>query len=283
HTHDSSGKPPLIITTVSGGGSRAAYWTFRTLQYLDSLTEEKIFKNTVLLTGASGGMIGAAYWHGLHTEHLKKPDFPLYSRHYLENIGKDLLNAIIFSFASVDFIAPFNKIAIAGKSYSKDRGYAMEQELIRNTEGILDKKIGDDEAWIAQGKIPNIIINSTIVNDGRKLMISSQPVSYLTQPEYALKDSLPRPIDAIDFTSFFKAQHAEQLRLSTALRMNATFPYILPVVKLPTKPAIDIMDAGLRDNFGIEVVARYLNVHKEWIKEHVGKVIVLEIRDTREY
>lgn len=275
-------KPTLVILAVSGGGSRSAYWSFRTLQYLDSVTNGKLFKRTVLLTGASGGMLGASYWHGIHTQvldgKLKEP----YSARYQDNIGKDLLNAVISSFAGVDFISPFNKISIAGRSYNRDRGYAMEQEIIRNTEGVMNKDIGEDREQIAQGKIPNLIINGTIVNDGRKLMMSSQPISYLTQPAYALTDSFARPIDAIDYGEFFSKQNPYKTRLTTALRMSATFPYVLPQVKLPTQPQTDVMDGGMRDNFGMEVATRYYAVHKEWIEKNTDNVIFLQIRDTKE-
>ncbi|HRO41990.1 MAG TPA: patatin-like phospholipase family protein [Flavipsychrobacter sp.] len=276
-------KLSLVILTVSGGGSRSAYWTFRTLQYLDSISKGKLFSNTVLLTGASGGMIGAAYWRSVHSEAMEGRIAQPYNNKYQENIGKDLLNAIIFSFACVDLISPFNKISIAGYAYTKDRGYAMEQELIRNTEGLLDKKLSDFQELEASGKIPQMVFNSTIINDGRRLLVSSQPVSYLTQPVYSLRDTFKPPIDAVDFTALFAKQNPYNLRLTTALRMNATFPYILPVVKLPSRPQMNIMDAGLRDNFGLEVAARYLFVHKEWIEQNVSNVIVLQIRDTREH
>jgi hypothetical protein len=280
---DSTGKHPLIVIGVSGGGSRSAYWTFRSLQYLDSITRGKVFNNTVLLTGASGGMIGAAYWRELHTSYREgKIQFP-YAYKYQENIGKDLLNAIIFSFASIDLISPFNKMSIAGYSYTKDRGYAMEQELIRNTEGLLDRKIGDYQAKEANGSVPAMIINGTIVNDGRRLMMSAQPLSYLCRSSYSLPDSIHPPIDAVDFTTYFYGQNPLNMRLTTALRMNATFPYILPVVKLPSSPYINVMDAGLRDNFGVEVISRYLFVMKEWIENNVSEVIYLQIRDTREH
>jgi hypothetical protein len=65
--------------------------------------------------------------------------------------------------------------------------------------------------------------------------------------------------------------------------MNATFPYILPVVKLPSKPEMNIMDAGLRDNFGIETAARYLSVMRDWLQQNTRDVILLQIRDTREH
>ena len=279
---DSARKPPLIVLTVSGGGSRSAYWSFRCMQYLDSLSEGRLFSNSVLITGASGGMIGAAYWRSIHRAHKEGRISNPYDPKFQENIGRDLLNAIIFSFASVDLISPFNKISIAGYSYTKDRGYAMEQELIRNTEGILDQKLSDYQLAEANGSIPQMIINGTIVNDGRRLMMSAQPVTYLTQPAYSLIDSFQPPIDAVDFVSFFSEQNPYNLRLTTALRMNATFPFVLPVVKLPSIPQMNIMDAGLRDNFGLEVGSRYLYVYKDWIAQHAGNVIFIEIRDTRE-
>lgn len=274
---------PMIVITVSGGGSRSALWTFNTLQYLDSITNGLISTNTVLLTGASGGMIGATYWRELHNAYAEKRIENLYSTAYKENISKDLLNAIVFSFASVDLISPFNKISLAGRSYTKDRGYAMEQELIRNTDGLLDKKIGDYSAREAAGEIPLMVINSTVINDGRKLMIAGQPIGYLTRPEYGLTDTTYPAIDAVDFVRFFKKQNPLNLRLTTALRMNATFPYILPVVKLPSQPYMNIMDAGLRDNFGIEVAMRYIYTMRHWIKRNNKQVVYLEIRDTREH
>jgi hypothetical protein len=157
----------------------------------------------------------------------------------------------------------------------------MEQEVIRNTEGLLDQKIGFYRQREKDGYIPLMVINGTIVNDGRKLMISNQPISYLTRPRYTLKDFAP-PIDGVDFAQFFAAQDPYNLRLTSALRMNATFPYVLPVVKLPSVPRMNIMDAGLRDNYGCEVAGRYIYALQEWIAANAGETIFLEIRDTRE-
>lgn len=278
---DGAKKPPLVVITVSGGGSRSAYWAFRTLQYVDSLSGGRLFSHTVVITGASGGMIGAAYWRNVHdawcTGNLNYP----YAATFQENIGKDLLNPIVFSFASVDMISPFNKITIAGQHYTTDRGYAFEKELGRISYGLLDKPISFFESREANGQIPQLIINGTIVNDGRKLMVCNQGIAYLTQPEYSLSQPAP-PIDAVDYCAFFPEQNAHDLRLTSALRMNATFPYILPVVRLPSQPRMNIMDAGLRDNFGIQVASRYLHVMRDWITANTSEAIFVEIRDTRE-
>src|SRR6185437_7761186 len=175
------------------------------------------FKNTVMVTGASGGMIGAAYWRSIHDAYARGIIKDPYDRQYQRNIGKDLLNSIIFSLASVDLISPFTKIHVAGYSYDRDRGYALEQELIRNTDGLLDKNIGYFKEREATGDIPMLIINGTIINDGRKLMIANQPVGYLTQAEHTLNDAAP-PIDAIDFATYFVNQDPYNLRLTSALR-----------------------------------------------------------------
>src|SRR5881394_2589088 len=107
-------------------------------------------------------MLCACYWRSIHQRQQQGKLADAYAARYQENIGKDLLNAIIFSFAAVDMISPFNKITLAEYSYTKDRGYAMEQELLRNTEGILDGRLADYAADEFSGAIPQMIISGTI-------------------------------------------------------------------------------------------------------------------------
>ncbi len=280
-TNTGEQQPPLVIISSSGGGSRAAYWTFRSLQYCDSLSDGNLFRNSVFMAGASGGMIGAAYWRTLQIAHQDGKIALPYDSSFQQNIGKDLLNAVVFSLACVDFISPFNKITVAGRRYSKDRGYAFDNELVANTEGMMDLKIGDYKTVEAKGRAPMMVVSGTIINDGRKLMISPQPISFLTRPEFSLGQEQPN-IDAVDFTHFFAKAEPLHLRLPTALRMSATFPIVLPVVKLPATPDLNIMDAGLRDNFGTENCLRYLHTFRNWMKENTRDIIVLQIRDTRE-
>ena len=64
--------------------------------------------------------------------------------------------------------------------------------------------------------------------------------------------------DGVDYQRLFANQDPMNLRVLTALRMNATFPYVLPNVWLPTTPVIDVMDAGLRDNYGQETAIRFI-------------------------
>ena len=85
--------------------------------------------------------------------------------------------------------------------------------------------------------------------------------------------------DGIDFTSFFAKQDPYNLRMLTILRMNATFPVVLPNVWMPTIPVIDVMDGGLRDNYGVETSLRFLIHMQSWIEENTRGIVVVQIRD----
>ena len=112
-------------------------------------------------------------------------------------------------------------------------------------------------------------------------MICTQPLSFMMQPEYTDSTSQISGPDAVDFAAMFKDENPMNLRFLTALRMNATYPYILPNVWLPSNPVIDVMDAGLRDNYGQETTLRFLSVFKDWINENTKGVLVIQVRSRK--
>ncbi|SIO45006.1 patatin-like phospholipase family protein [Chitinophaga niabensis] len=276
-------KPPFIVINTSGGGSRSAAWTMNVLQRYDSLTKGKLLKHTMLMTGASGGMMGATYFRELYLrEQMGKLNGPdLYDSLYCDRISRDLLNSVFSSFAVNDFITPFRHFYIGKNRYAKDRGYAFEMQLNINTDNVLNKTVSDYREAEFTAKIPMMIWCATINADGRRLFISPQPVSYLCAADYQYPTRSIRDIDGVDFGQFFNLQHAEHLRVTSAIRMSATFPYVLPNVFLPSNPIVDVMDAGIRDNFGQETSLRFLYTFREWINENTSGVIFMQIRDTR--
>lgn len=272
-------KPVMIFLNFSGGGVRSASFAMNVLQHLDSLTNGKLLQKTFLMSGASGGMLSAAYFRELYRSRQNGAPIRLQNRKYLDNISRDLLNPVFSSMVARDLIAPAQKFSVGRYSYVKDRGYAFEQKLNANTKGVLDKNLASYSTDEKAANIPLIIFNSVITRDGRRLMICSQPVSFLMQPSYTGTDSIPLSPDAIDFAALFGGLDPLNIRLLTALRMSATFPYILPNVWLPSSPIVDVMDAGLRDNFGQETSLRFLDIFKDWIRENTGGIILLQIRD----
>ena len=166
-----------------------------------------------------------------------------------------------------------------GKEYLKDRGFSFENQLNINTKGVLDKPLYAYKIPEYQAQIPLMPITPLITNDGRKLIISATPMSYLgiSFGDTPLTKELFR---GIDFVRFFKNQDAEKLRFLTALRMGATFPFITPQINLPSDPVIATMDAGLSDNYGMRDALGFLFVFKEWIQENTSGVTLITIRDS---
>ncbi len=178
-------------------------------------------------------------------------------------------------------MAPAQKFSVGNYEYTKDRGYAFEEKLSSNTSGVLNIQFKDLVADEKEARIPLMFFSSVITRDSRSMLISTQPISFLMRPVYDTALVSEMDPDAVDFSAFFKDQNPMNLRLLTALRMNATFPYVLPNVWLPTHPVIDVMDAGFRDNFGEQVAIRFLNVFKNWIEKNTSGVVLIQIRDRK--
>jgi hypothetical protein len=273
-------KPVMIFINVSGGGLRSGTFVMNALQHLDSITQGKLMQHTMLISGASGGMLAATYYRELYRAKLNGAAINLKDSRYTNNIAQDLLNPVFSSMIARDIFAPAQKFSVSNYQYVKDRGYAFEEKLSENSEGILNKQIKDFAADEKAAKVPMIIFNSTISRDGRQMMVSTQPLSFLMKPFLYAADTAVSP-DAVDFSAFFARQEPMNLRLLTALRMNATFPYVLPNVWLPTTPVIDVMDAGLRDNFGEATSLRFIENFKDWLQQNTGGVIILQLRDRK--
>ncbi len=272
-------KPVLYIINTSGGGVRSATFTFNVLQRLDSLMQGDLMKKTLFINGASGGLLGAAYFRELYHLKSKNPRINLQNKIYIDDISKDLLNPLFSSFVSRDIIGPVQKFTVGEYEYIKDRGYAFEQKLHDNTNGYLNKSLKEYTDAENRALIPTMFFNSVVSRDGRKMIMCTQPVRFLMRPATDSNKIVVQDPDAIDFNSFFSKQNSINIRISSALRMNATFPYVLPNVWLPTNPVIDVMDAGIRDNFGQENTLRFIEVFKDWLKENTSKVVIIQIRD----
>ncbi len=272
-------KPKMIFINVSGGGLRSATFVMNTLQKMDSTTNGELMKHTFLISGASGGMLAATYYRELYRHnYYADPGYNLSHEKFTNAITKDLLNPVFSSMIARDIFAPAQNFCVGNYKYVKDRGYAFENQLGENTDGLLNKQIKDFADDEKKANVPLLIFNSTISRDGRKMMVCSQPLSFMMKPLLYTNDTTVSP-DAVDFGALLHKQNPHNIRLLTVLRMNATFPYILPNVWLPTEPVIDVMDAGLRDNFGEETTLRFIENFSDWIKENTSGVLIIQLRD----
>ncbi|MEO1263698.1 MAG: patatin-like phospholipase family protein [Bacteroidota bacterium] len=272
-------KPKMLFFCVSGGGLKSAAWSTNVLQTADSLTGGRFLDHTVLISGASGGMIGSAFYRELALrDKMGEENIDLYCKDHIYTVSQDLLNPISFTIVTNDLFLPWASFEVNGQRYKKDRGYIFEKALNENTGGILNKTLGDYQQPERDAVIPMFFLTPSIVNDGRRLVISSQPVSYMMVEPAGVEIPYSIQVDAVDFGQVFRAHDPQSLRFTTALRMNATYPYVLPNVTLPSTPAIEVLDAGFRDNFGLKSATRFVSVFKDWIKENTDGVVFVIVR-----
>ncbi len=263
-------KPEMILIAVSGGGQRSALWTTHVLQQADSLLGGRLMDKTFMITGASGGLIGAAFYRDLYWKNKNRLD-----KRHLASVGKELLNPLIFKLLVNDIFFKLQSFEYAGQSYKKERGYTFEEELSSNLEETLDHPISEYLQPEFRGEIPVLLVSPLITNDGRKLYISPHPMAFMNDVSDH-NASLP----SVDFRALLKKHQPDSLRFLTALRMSATFPYVVPTISLPTNPPIQIADAGISDNYGISDALIFLQVFKEWLMENTSRVTLFTIRDS---
>lgn len=273
-------KPILFLVNTSGGGTRSASWMFEVLRYADSVSGGSFSRHTALITGASGGMVGGSYYRALLWKRLKGEKIDLNHPKYFNAISEDLLNKLSFAASTNDIFFRYQSKLSIGKAYNYDRGMAFEEDLNENTMGVLDHSLEYFAAPEKTGKIPVMIYSPSIVNDGRRLLIASQPLSFMTVIQ-SVPHGLIRSFENIDIRSLLPEHEVGGLRYTSVLRMNATFPFVLPMVTLPTNPSVQVMDAGTRDNFGVKTTVLWLYAMRDWIRDNTSGVVLIQIRDTR--
>jgi len=264
--------PKMIIISTSGGGLKMAVWTNLVLSYLDSITQGEFFNHVTLITGASGGMIGAAYFRENYLRYLQHGE-NYWTRQKTQLLAQDILNPIFYSFSMSDWFFRLQRFKYNHHYYFVDRAYELEQTLMNNIGPIFDKPIKVYKEPEAEAKIPLMFITPTIENNGARMIISATPVSYM------LKSTINSKIKNIEFRYTYRSFDADDLRFSTALRMNATFPYVSPDVALPGTPRLYLIDAGLNDNFGIYSAYDFIIEFKDWILKNTSGVILLTMSE----
>lgn len=272
-------KPQMVILCVSGGGNRSALWVTHCLQTLDRQLEGTLRDRLALITGASGGMIGAGYWRELVRRAAEGQKTDPNDPKYLEGVSKDLLNPVVVNLTT-HLVLPNLMWEYDGRTYEKDRGYSFDNQLAENLPELKGLHIRDYAQAEWEARIPMLILSPTIANDARHLYISPHPHSYLMKAR-TFNEAYRNEVTGVDFQRLFSAHNAGGLRFTTAIRMNATFPTILPYVELPTSPSISIMDAGVLDNFGISTTLRFLHHFRDWIGKNTSGVLIIQIRDTQ--
>ena len=267
------GASPLVVVAVDGGGIRAATWASIVMAQLER--DVPAFPYHVrLVTGASGGMVGlASYVASLDPpdsvdRHRDLDGRPLQPAELVRRVAADSLGDVARALVFEDLILPpfLHRTA--------DRGLALEQAWERNTR-ILGRPFAELAAGEAAGWRPSLLVSPVLVEDGRRLLISNGDVSSLLK--------VPGEHPALQALSYYG--HIEPwpgtLRLSTAVRLNASFPYVSPPAELPTDPPRHALDAGYYDEHGVELAGTWIWQHRKWLLEQTSGVLLVQVPDAR--
>ncbi len=269
-------KPKIIFVNAGGGGLKMTLWTYYSLSILDSLSKGEITKQMRLFSGASGGMIGIAYFRELYRQSLNDTTIKFLSPEILKNLSSDILNPVLQSLSTKDWIFSIYPLS-KHSNYKKDRAYEFENYLNKNTKGFLNRKLHFYKKYEENVDIPELIISPSILSTGQRILISPIDISYMVTPIYT---GLTEEVNNnLEFRKLYKNFNADNLSFLSALRMNATYPYISPIVSLPGNPKYKIVDASYVDNYGLSTSLKYMNIFKSWIIENTSGIIFIQFNE----
>ena len=294
------GRKRLVIVATAGGGIRAAYWTAVVLRRLELACEERHIsfpQHTRLITGSSGGMLGAAHYvsslpetsvdvapEGLSAASSDDPSEP---RHQTESARRRLDRVVeaagVDGLGSATFGLLMRDIPSLGH-FPLDRGERLQlaweapwkeaatRDASASPLGVhltfADLCRGEREGWR-----PSLVFSPMMVDDGRQLFVSNLDLRALCTT--ALNDER-ESTHAVQLFEMFPGSQ-RRVRLSTAVRMTSSFPYITPVGVLPTTPARRLVDSGFFDDYGIVVATRWIRENASWLQSHRVDVALIEV------
>jgi hypothetical protein len=296
-------KPKLAVVATVGGANRAALWTLKVLTELENLPGFP--RHVRVITGASGGMVGACYYvatltpEGTHASRARdrRPSQPLGKEVLKRNMVKDHLTPVLHRTIFRELPLLFLPV-----TYRGDRGEVLEETWSENLEGELDIAFRSLAAGEEEGWRPSLIVTPMLVEDGRQLLISNLFVQFMTEnggnflqaPRTTGAGERPQALiqsqgtaaspefryslSGLEFFQLFPDEHAD-FQLSTAARMNASFPYVSPAVDLPVAPRRRVVDAGYYDNYGVKTAAAWIYHYRQWLMDNTSGVVLLQLRD----
>jgi hypothetical protein len=212
---------PIVVVASAGGGIQATAWTTAALSRIGDELKGIDFPGSVrLISGVSGGSVGGLFYamavDRTDNDRFKKADEAAED----SGLGKAMRGLLRDDL--VRALAPFvifNGHDLPMGIYA-DRGHELEMAWINNAEKRFPGKSGLSKAtlfdWGTDAlalRRPALVFNSTIVETGERLALSTVPAS--------------SKVGSCEFAHRYKANIA----MTTAARLSATFPLISPTAR----------------------------------------------------
>ena len=286
---------PVFIVATAGGGIRAAYWAALVLGTLQDKSvaaaagaqhPPDFASHLFAISGVSGGSIGAAVFDALLADGRKNGVAALSSKILEADHLAPLMGGLLFPEA----VQKFWPVPLCGTD--RARSFELSLETTCRKEGQTDRmadpflQLWQPGSGSAPGHIPHLLLNSTLVESGDRLIFSDLRIDSDDNPLTAPHE-FPGAHDAARF--LFPLNFAKKnpntpvplydVPLSTAAHASARFTYTNPQGTLGTGE--HFVDGGYFDVSGaatalqvLEAVHRTLDA-KSQAQETIVPVIIL--------
>ncbi|MFG0285614.1 MAG: patatin-like phospholipase family protein [Phycisphaerales bacterium JB039] len=240
------------MIAASGGGITASYWTAVVLERLHAELDD-LGACVDLLSAASGGGVATMYYIDAFSD--AGPPGPEQLASIVERSGASSLDATAWGLAYPDLWRPAVGFLMPGI----DRGWAQEavwsDRLAQSAELGRPVRLSDWAPGVLDGWRPIHIANATLQETGQRLLLAPVPIGREPPREGVRRlDSLtwiPMRQDLFEFVP------AGDIRVATAARLSATFPYVAPQAAPEVAAGVDAArayhaaDGGYYDNSGV--------------------------------
>ena len=239
-----NGTRTLVIVTAPGGGIQAAAWVTEVLTGLDR-DYEGFSESIGLISSVSGGSVGSLFYfshRGVRQNSETTSGMVLSedSRKEIVNLAEaSSMDSVTWGVAFPDFVRsilpPF-----ASKVF--DRGWSLESAWwnrmgrdFRDRGLMQETRIRDLIPPILDGRMPVVVFNATAVETGQRTLIS--PVNMNKKKDIENQELVQEPINFIEFYNDMKGLNGDTKvlkpnpRLTTAVRLSASFSYVAPVAR----------------------------------------------------
>ena len=239
-----SKKHPVIIATA-GGGIQAGAWTARVIQGIEEKSGNLLVENTALVSSVSGGSMGSLFFGAyLHDNFPKKLDS-------LGDVSRQTrlssLDEVAWGLVNPDL---WRTLWPKVKDPVIDRGWALERTWEERS-GTQEVYLSDWGALTLSKHLPAFMFNATVIETGSPVVFTD---SAFPAPD---PDSWARRIRHIRNVQDLHGPDGK-VRVSTAARLSATFPYVSPAPRGYPSPATHIVDGGYYDNYGVTTAIAWL-------------------------
>ncbi len=288
---DETKLPVIVVVSAAGGGIQASAWTARVLTGLHARYGDEFGQSIAFISAVSGGSVGAQY-------------YLLARREYAEWLGVSVEDENVLpspkAVASVNRAARHSGLEAIGWGVlypdlsrmlfpalydsTIDRGWALEQSFRGSTQrlaadlglGSIDPRMKELGEASRLG-LPIVAFNATLSETGQRYVMNSvRP----TDPD-KVKSNFESGQGAAYLWSLYPNSN---LRVSTAVRLSATFPFVSPMAR-PTAQSVPkthrfyVSDGGYVDSEGFVEVAEWITrVLRKRKQLGMGRFRVLLVR-----